>query len=205
MGGPTGAVTPFSSPLLVLTDRAETRGRPLVEVVAGAVEGGARVVVLREKDLPHEARAALAAELAPLLHAADGLLLAASIPLPGTDGVHLGAADPGPPTRPPRLGRSCHGPAELAAAAREGCDYATLSPVFASATKPGYGPALGVDALRGAPLPAFALGGVDASNAPRCLAAGAAGVAVLGAVMRSVDPAATVRTILEALGAGVPT
>ena len=55
--------------------------------------------------------------------------------------------------------------AAAAAAAGEGCDYATLSPIFVSASKPGYGPALGVGALRDAPLPVYALGGVDPSNA----------------------------------------
>ena len=205
MGGPSRPMTPLTSPLLVLTDRAETRGRPLVEVLGAAVEGGARVVVLREKDLPRPARAELAAELAPVLHAVDGLLLAASTPVPGVDGVHLAAADVVPSARPSLMGRSCHGSAELARAAREGCDYATLSPIFPSVTKPGYGPVLGVAALRGAPLPVFALGGVDRSNARRCLDAGATGVAVLGAVMRSPDPAATVRAFRHSLGVGVAT
>jgi thiamine-phosphate pyrophosphorylase len=73
---------------------------------------------------------------------------------------------------------------DLQRAAAEGCDYATLSPIFASASKPGYGPPLGVHALGGAPLPVYALGGVDETNAAACIAGGAAGVAVMGAAMR---------------------
>jgi thiamine-phosphate pyrophosphorylase len=95
------------------------------------------------------------------------------------------------------VGRSCHSAAELAAAAAEGCDYATLSPIFPSASKPGYGPALGVDALRDAPLPVYALGGVDPTNARTCVEAGAVGVAVMGYVMRAADPALAVQELLS--------
>jgi thiamine monophosphate synthase len=137
-------------------------------------------VVLREKDLPRDARVALANELRPLV----GLLLVASDPTIDSDGVHLAADDPFPSPRPAIVGRSCHSRDELERAAAEGCDYATLSPIFVSRSKPGYGPPLGVDALRDAPLPVYGLGGVDATNATACLDAGAAGVAIMGTAMR---------------------
>jgi thiamine-phosphate diphosphorylase len=173
-------------PVLVLTDRSLTGGRPLVDVVRGA---GA--VILREKDLSRPERVALAAELRPVV---EVLLVASDVTIEA-DGVHLAATDPFPPVRPPLVGRSCHSHAELDRAAAEGCDYATLSPIFASPSKPAYGPALGVEALRDPPLPVYALGGVDEHNAARCLAAGAAGVAVMGAVMRSDDPASLLRRL----------
>jgi thiamine-phosphate pyrophosphorylase len=184
--------------LLVLTDRARTGGRALDDVVRAAVAGGARAVVLREKDLPARDRAELAATLDAALRPVDGLLLVASGPATD-DGVHLAAGDPFPDPAPPVVGRSCHRAAELRDAAAEGCTYATLSPIFPSASKPGYGPALGPESLRDAPLPVLALGGVTASNAASCLAAGAAGVAVMGAVMRADDPACAVATLLDAL------
>jgi thiamine-phosphate pyrophosphorylase len=108
--------------------------------------------------------------------------------------------------RPPGFaGRSCHSIEELETAGDEGFDYATLSPVFPTPSKPGYGPALGVEGLRrGAAavpgLPVVALGGVTAGNAAACVDAGAAGVAVMGAVMAAPDPYAVVREILVALG-----
>jgi thiamine-phosphate pyrophosphorylase len=184
--------------LLVLTDRAQTAGRPLDDVVRAAVAGGARAVVLREKDLPARDRAELAATLDAALRPVDGVLLVASGPARG-NGVHLAATDAFPHPAPPVVGRSCHRAAELRDAAVEGCTYATLSPIFPSASKPGYGPALGPESLRDAPLPVLALGGVTASNAATCLAAGAAGVAVMGAVMRADDPAAAVAALLDAL------
>ena len=62
----------------------------------------------------------------------------------------------------------------------------TLSPIFASASKPGYGPALGLERLAEvaavSPLPVIALGGIEDEGSVRaCLDAGAAAVAVMGA------------------------
>jgi thiamine-phosphate pyrophosphorylase len=123
----------------------------------------------------------------------------------------LAAADPFPepfpepfrePFREPGpglIGRSCHDRADTERAAGQGCTYATLSPIFPTPSKPGYGPALTPSALEDPPLPIWALGGVDATNAGRCLAHGATGVAVMGAIMRAADPASATAAILEAL------
>ncbi|HEY0508736.1 MAG TPA: thiamine phosphate synthase, partial [Blastococcus sp.] len=148
--------------LLVLTDRTQCAG-PLLDVLAAAVDGGARAVVLREKDLPEEERAALADALRALLDPVGGVLVQAGIAGPaGPAAVHLASNDPFPSARPPLVGRSCHSADELARAEAEGCDYVMLSPVFPTPSKPGYGPALGLDGfarlLTGA-LPAYALGG----------------------------------------------
>ncbi|GIF46122.1 thiamine-phosphate pyrophosphorylase [Asanoa ferruginea] len=144
--------------------------------------------------------------------AGDGLLGTAGGRLPGTAGgghpgtagggsgnaawgsaVHLAAREPFPTARPALVGRSCHDAAEVAAAAAEGCDYVTVSPVYLSASKPGYGPPLGPPGLaaltRNAP-PVYALGGVSPAEAAACRAAGAYGVAVMGAVMRDPDSVA---------------
>ncbi|RBY76454.1 thiamine phosphate synthase [Geodermatophilus sp. TF02-6] len=187
--------------LLVLTDRTQC-DRPLVEVVAAAVDAGARAVVLREKDLPGDERAALAAELRAVLDPVGGLLVVAGASArPAHPAVHLAAADPFPDPRPALVGRSCHSAAELRGAREEGCDWVLLSPVFPTRSKPGYGPALGVEGFaRLQPLgpPAYALGGVRPADVPALLAAGARGGAVMGAVMRDPD---VVRDHLEALDA----
>jgi thiamine-phosphate pyrophosphorylase len=78
---------------------------------------------------------------------------------------------------------------EVDGAVAEGCDYVTVSPVAASASKPGYGPALGpagLAALLRPGLPVYALGGVLPSTVMSYVDAGAYGVAVMGPVMR--DP-----------------
>jgi thiamine monophosphate synthase len=180
--------------LLVLTDRTQCTGS-LPDTVAAAVDAGARAVVLRDKDLPLPERAALAETIAGLLAPVGGVLVwAGAAGSAGRDAVHLSAADPLPEPRPALLGRSCHSAAELAAARAEGCDWAFLSPLAATASKPGYGPALGFAGLAAlAPLgpPVYALGGVRPADVAGCRAAGAHGVAVMGAVMR--DPGTVAR------------
>ncbi|RBY88834.1 thiamine phosphate synthase [Blastococcus sp. TF02A-26] len=176
--------------LLVLTDRTQA-GAPLPEVVAAAVAAGARAVVLRDKDLPLPERAALAEELAAILDPVGGLLVWAGLAgSAGRGAVHLSAADAFPAVRPALVGRSCHDASEIARAAAEGCDWVFVSPVNATASKPGHGPALGAPGLArlvpGAP-PVYALGGITPADTAGCLRAGAVGIAVMGPVMR--DPA----------------
>lgn len=193
----------MSLPRLVLvTDRTQC-ARSLVEVMATAVAHGARAVVLRDKDLPAAERTALAADLRSVLQSVGGLLVhggARGAP-PGAP-VHLAAAEPFPAVRPPLVGRSCHSAAELARAARERCDWVTLSPVFPTVSKPGYGPALGMEGLAalvpGAP-PVLALGGIRPDHVAGCLAAGAHGIAVMGPVMR--DPALVAEYVAAEAGA----
>lgn len=192
---------------MLLTDRRQAT-RSISEVVAAAVDGGARLVVLREKDLSVSERAALAERLAAILRPVGGLLIVASgLGGSGFDGAHLAAADPWPATQtgPAALervtGRSCHSARDVSSAAAGGADYATLSPIFPSRSKPGYGPPLGVEALTASwPIPVYALGGVDTpERAWTCVTAGAAGVAVMGAIMRSAQPARLVARLLVAV------
>lgn len=182
--------------LVVLTDRRSAAG-PLEAVVEAAVRGGAAWVILRERDLGYAERAALAARLRSLLPPGR-LIVAGPDPLGGS-AVHLAAADP-LPDGIALVGRSWHGHETLSEV-----DYVTLSPVFPTASKPGYGPALGVTGaaeLR-APVPWLALGGISSvSRAAECAAAGAAGIAVMGAVMRSPDPANTARSLAVGFAAG---
>ncbi|WP_432050078.1 thiamine phosphate synthase [Verrucosispora sp. NA02020] len=194
------------SGVVLLTDRRAARG-DLRDVVAQAVAGGVRCVVLREKDLPRVERLVLAAELRPILAEAGGTLIVAGpdplLPetepaprIPSTFGgafvaLHLPAAGPYPPPVADLVGRSCHDEAELDRLTTE--DYVTLSPVFPTRSKPGHGPPLGPDGLAAlvgrSPVPVLALGGIETPAQVRaCVEAGATGVAVQGAIMRARDP-----------------
>jgi thiamine-phosphate pyrophosphorylase len=202
--------------VVVLTDRAAAAraGRSVVETVTAALDGGADAVVLREKDLGWAERNELAATLRDVTAAAGASLVVASdVALAldcGADGVHLAAADPWPGEGSAArlgVGRSCHVRDELVAAKRWGAVWATYSPVFESASKPGYTSVVGLDGLaagcRAEPsLPVLALGGVDVANAASCVVAGAAGVAVMGAVMGADDPADVVRRLVAAVARG---
>ncbi|MGC4860604.1 thiamine phosphate synthase [Micromonospora sp. DT68] len=188
------------SGVVLLTDRLVASG-PLDLVVARAVAGGVRWVVLREKDLPRVERLALAGDLRAILADVGGtLIVAGPDPLDG-DAVHLPAAGPYPPSTHTVVGRSCHDRAELARLTTE--HYATISPVYPTRTKPGYGPPLRPDGLRNliqvSGVPVLALGGVETpEQVNACVRAGAAGVAVLGALMRAEDPTETATTLTRA-------
>ncbi len=104
------------------------------------------------------------------------------------------------------IGMSAHNIAEVTAAKNAGADYVTLSPIHPSASKPGHGPALGVAAIRTASatgIPVIALGGMTSDNAAEARANGAAGIAVMGGVMRADDPAAVTRSLLAAFDTGI--
>lgn len=179
--------------LVLLTDRSQLRlGRGLLRTVRECAEAGLEAVVVREHDLDPAVRRALVAGLAVV----DGLeVLSSRLPDPAADGLHLAAHQHAPAAG--RWGRSCHTPGEVALAAAQGAAWVTLSPYAASASKPGYGPALPPDAFAGHSVPVLALGGIDVTNAAAARASGAHGVAVMGAVMRAADPARVVAHLLR--------
>jgi thiamine-phosphate pyrophosphorylase len=172
--------------------------------------------MLREKDLDPAARRELLRALVALGApfgatvtvngdlAAAGACGAAGVHLPTGGDLEAARRALGPDAL---LGASTHSLDEAQAAAGTGADYVTLSPIFESASKPGYGPALGPAGLAAVatrlPIPVIALGGVVAGNAAACLQAGAAGVAVMGAVMApgtgGADPGAVTSQLLATL------
>jgi thiamine-phosphate pyrophosphorylase len=214
VGGSAAAKYPLidipSPPLLVISDRRQA-DRPLLEIAAAAFAGGCRWFSLREKDLPAAERRALLADLVQLGRRYGATVMAhddiEAVIATGAAGVHLPAGgDPAAArTRLSRrlIGVSAHAASEAAAMLDAGADYVTLSPIFLTASKPGYGPALGLDALAAAataaPGPIVALAGVTPDNAGQCVAAGANGIAVMGEVMRAADPEAIVRRLLRAM------
>jgi thiamine-phosphate pyrophosphorylase len=200
--------------LCLVTDRRLARA-PLDAVVAAAVEGGVDWVQLRERDLDDadlvalvdRVRSAIAGRA--LLHVSRRVDMALAC---GADGVQLGSnAMPVATARAllgsaARIGVSAHAPDEVDAAARDGADHAQLAPIFAPLSKPADRPALGLDALRRScrALPLLAQGGIDATNAAAAVAAGAAGVAVTGAILAAGDPAAAARALRAALDRATP-
>ena len=85
----------------------------------------------------------------------------------------------------------------------EGADFVTYSPIYPTASKPGYGPAVGVAGLaavaEAVKLPVFALGGITPERVSECLTAGAFGVAVMSGVMSPTSAGAQAKRYLKAL------
>jgi thiamine-phosphate pyrophosphorylase len=197
-------------PLLLITDRRQAR-LPLTEVVEQALAAGCRWVSLREKDLAAPEQIALAASLVPVvqrhgarlsLHGDPALARAA-----GLAAVHLPAAGDAAAARlalPAGLvGISIHVPGEAAALDPTLVDYAVAGPAWLTASKPGYGPALGPQGIAAmtaaAPVPVIAVGGVEPPLVGEVLSAGAAGIAVMGSVMRAAEPGREIAALLAVL------
>lgn len=199
------------SRLLIVTDRHQATA-PLPDIVAEAVAAGANWIWLRDRDLaPGERRALAVALLAITRPAQAKLTIGADVDLAadvGADGVHLASDVPADAIAAARarlgggaiIGVSAHGDADVAATQAAGADYATLSPIFATASKPGYGPELGLATLTRAArhgLPLLALAGVTAERARECVAAGASGIAVMGEIMRAARPPSRVGDVVR--------
>lgn len=198
-------------PVLVITDRRQT-GQPLEEFAAAVFAGGCRWLSIREKDLPAAARLALTERLVRLAArwqasvTVHGDLAAAALAngvhLPQGGDVHAARAALGIGAL---IGVSAHDLGEAQAAADAGADYVTLSPVFPSLSKPGHGAQGNLEALRSisvtVAVPVVALGGVTADKVEACRRAGAAGIAVIGAVAHADDPARAVAALIAAFQA----
>ncbi|MBI2468392.1 MAG: thiamine phosphate synthase [Candidatus Rokubacteria bacterium] len=204
--------------LCLVTDRRATGGRPLPDVVEACLGAGLPAVQLREKDLGARELLALARELRARTARHDARLLVndrADVAVAAAaDGVHLPAAGLPPDVArrlvgPDRLvGVSTHSPVEAAAAERDGADFVLFGPVYDTPSKRPYGAPQGLAALgevcRRLTIPVFAVGGVTAARVGEVRAAGAAGVAVIRALLEAEDPAAATKALLAACEAAWP-
>ncbi|HET7680677.1 MAG TPA: thiamine phosphate synthase [Xanthobacteraceae bacterium] len=202
-----------SPPLLLITDRQQARG-DICDIAEAAFAAGCRWLSLREKDLPEAQQGELLRELLDraqpfqakvTLHGNPALAQQAR-----AHGVHLSAGGDAAAARrvlgkDALIGLSVHGVEEARAADDKLVDYVIAGPVFETRSKPGYGPALGPEGLaliaRACPAPVVAIGGIDPQNPADCRLAGAAGIAVMGAVMRATNPAEMVAQLIGALTA----
>ena len=201
--------------LIVVTDPGVPAGLTLVEAVRAALRGGAPAIQLRAKDAPARATAQLARELLAETRAAGALLfindrvdIALAV---GADGAHLGDEDlPLAAARrivPPGflLGMSADGVELAREAERDGADYLGVGPVYGTASKADAGAPIGTariaEVAAAVRIPIVGIGGIHASNAAPVVHAGAAGVAVISAVMHATDPEAATRALLGSIAA----
>jgi len=208
--------------LIVITDVALAKPRTILEVVRAAVHAGAPAVQLRDKSAGARELAEAGRALLPVVRQASALLLvndrldvALAI---GADGVHLGPDDlpvhaardaigstPEAGARPMLIGASTDDPSRARRLVADGAHYIGCGTVYATTSKPDAGAAIGLDGLQrvvdAVDVPVVGIGGIDEERAAAVAAGtGAAGVAVIGAIMRAADVERTVRALLAPWG-----
>jgi hydroxymethylpyrimidine kinase/phosphomethylpyrimidine kinase/thiamine-phosphate diphosphorylase len=212
--------------LYLVTDPRLCGDRGVVETVRRAVDGGVRVVQLRDKTATDAQTAAQLVELSRVIDGRALLLvndrldaaLAARQAGARVDGVHLGQGD-----APVLRARALLGPDAVIGLTANSAehldavlalppgtvDYLGVGVIRPTSTKPDHPPALGVDGFRAfaaaSPLPCVAIGGVGIDDTEALRDAGASGLAVVSALCTADDPAATARAFLSRWRAsGVP-
>jgi thiamine-phosphate pyrophosphorylase len=199
--------------VVVITSSGLVPRRGHRDVALAAIDGGADAVQLRAKELRDDELRPLALELAVACRDAGVLFVVndrVAVALEsGADGVHLGQGDDPGAARDrlgagPVLGVSVGDAAQARAAERAGADYLGVT-VWATATKADAVPG-GLDGVRtivtSTSLPVVGIGGIDASNAPSVLEAGASGIAVVSAVGAAPDAVAATRALVRAVHGG---
>ena len=165
--------------------------QPFLERLRAALEGGVRLIQVRERDMSSEALIDFVQRVVSLARPYGArVLVNASTEIAtrtGADGVHVNSAAlmqlDAPPTE--FWGASCHDAAELAQAARLHASLAVLSPVLPTASHPGV-PGMGwekfAQLVADRPFPVYALGGMRPELLETAMRHGAHGIAMLSGV-----------------------
>ena len=198
--------------LIVITDAGMAAPRAAMDVVHGALEGGARAIQLRDKTASARELLAQALELRRLTREFGALLFVNDrfdVALAsGANGVHLGPQDlPVAAVRAAApdgflIGSSTDIPARAVRLEKDGADYIGCGTVFPTTTKKDAGVAIGIAGLgrvvSAVGIPVVGIGGITVETTPAVLAGSqAAGVAVVGAVMAAPDPKRVVQRLLD--------
>ncbi len=196
--------------LYVVTDERLSKGRSHVETARLAVEGGVDALQLRDKNASGKKLFEMALEIREITKDAGAAFIMndrVDIAIAaGCDGIHLGQADLPLPAARKLVGRemiigvSISGVTEATQAFKDGADYVSISPLFdARKTKPDAGEPLGLQALRDVSkecrLPVMAIGGINKTNIPDAIQAGAQCAAVISAVVGAEDIPLAVREL----------
>lgn len=187
--------------LYVLTDTDLRPDRSAEDIVRAALDGGAKIVQLREKKTPLPTLIEMARRLANMAWEAGALFIVndrVDVALASdADGVHLGPDD-----MHPRDARRLLGPNHLvgisvssveeAAALAPFASYLGVGAIFGTSTKSDAGPPVGVERIAELKaafplLPVVAIGGIGAGNIGDVVSAGADAAAVVSAVVAAPD------------------
>ena len=167
---------------------------PFMSSLRRALDGGLRLLQIREKEMPAQELHLFARRVIAVAHRHGARVLLNGDPACahdiGADGVHLAAAQAAAlSTRPACewVAASCHNPAELLTAIKLGVDFVVMGPVQPTLSHPG-APTLGWEGfthcIQDTPLPVYALGGMQKDDLQAARSAGAHGIAMLRGAWR---------------------
>lgn len=199
---------------------ARPRGEDPEPLLRAALNGGVDIVQLREKDLPRREIELAALTFRRLCDTYSALFVVNDDPdlarACNADGVHVGQDDmPASKARSALgpdaiVGLSTHSEEQIAASTEQPVDYISVGPIWETPTKEGR-PAVGLELIRhaaeSAPHPFFTIGGIDATNAPEVVDAGAQRICVVRAIRDAEDPTAAAEGLRNAfvpLGEAAP-
>lgn len=184
--------------ILSITNRRLCKGDFLTRIAQIAAQKPAGII-LREKDLPQQDYAALAAQVQEICKKADVPCILHSFPETAkrlrADALHL----PLPLLRElksreglPPLGVSCHSVQDAQEAAQAGASYLIAGHIFETDCKKGLagrGLQFLHEVCESVSVPVFAIGGISPDNAAQVMQQGAAGICVMSGLMQCDDPA----------------
>ena len=188
----------------------------LVDAIDLAIRGGVNMVQLRDRVSTGNVITEMATAVGDVTRNRAVFVINGDpelAALTGADGVHL--PESAMPVSTARriagpsvlVGRSVHSATAAESAAGEGADYVIAGTVYPSPTHPGgqaSGPAI-VRSIAGVvDLPVIGIGGIDASNAARVMAAGARGIACISAILAAEDPRLAAAAITDAINQQKP-
>lgn len=195
--------------LYAITDRSWLGGRTLREAVEEAIQGGATLIQLREKNMSEEALIKSALEIKDVCHKHGvKLIINDSVRVAlasGADGVHLGQGD-----TPPKEARKILGKDKIIGvtaktieqairAERDGADYLGSGAVFGTSTKAD-AKKMDMETLRNitaaVKIPVAAIGGITAENVAELKNTGIAGAAVVSGIFAHDDIFGATKTLL---------
>ena len=184
----------------LISDFSQHQATPITEQVEKALQGGVRVLQLREKDLSPKELLEQALEIKPVIEKYDAKLFindrADIAQITGAHGVHLtevsvpaGEIKDNFPDL--MVGVSTHTKEGALLAEADGADFITFSPVYETPSKIHFGPPQGPERLgeivKLVHLPVLALGGIKLNRVPEVLEQGAHGVAVISGIWDAKD------------------
>jgi thiamine-phosphate pyrophosphorylase len=202
---------PLKLDTYIITNADIVPGRDHVEAARQALQGGADVIQFREKKMDTGEMIRVCTAIRELCRRHGALFIVndrVDVALAtDADGVHVGQKD-----MPAAMARGLIGPHKILGvsagdvetarkAQADGADYIGTGMVFAAGIKKDIGVVRGLSVLRDVSravgIPVVAIGGIDHGNAASCIEAGAAGCAVVTAVIGAPDATHATRNLAQ--------